>query len=200
LRPVPSGFARYTAGTWSNANLIFFSKFFKIKDDFLHFSLFSECESWGGFFCLFTWLKKSFPCWTSEKTPDFSLFLHAMQLARCYWSERRYMRLTKGNAKCRHLKKLTYKETLRQVFIFLRPRTPSAPLTRCTCIQYTYSHREGGRIELERRLEGQQFTKLGRKYQHDWLYPQSINSDKQLAQSPFTSQFFRWRHFALVSI
>jgi hypothetical protein len=27
----------------------------------------------------------------------------------------------------------------------------------------------GGRVESERRLEGQQFTKLGRKYQHGWL-------------------------------
>ena len=37
-----------------------------------------------------------------------------------------------------------------------------------TCIQYTYSHREGGeKLEPERSLEGQQFTKLGRKYQHD---------------------------------
>jgi hypothetical protein len=25
----------------------------------------------------------------------------------------------------------------------------------------------GGRVEPERRLDGQQFTKLGRKYQHD---------------------------------
>jgi hypothetical protein len=33
---------------------------------------------------------------------------------------------------------------------------------------YVYSHREwgGGRAEPERRLEGQQFTKLGLKYQH----------------------------------
>ncbi len=44
----------------------------------------------------------------------------------------------------------------------------------------------GGRVEPERRLEGQQFTKLGRKYQHDSLYLQSINSDKHLPQSPFT--------------
>jgi hypothetical protein len=29
-------------------------------------------------------------------------------------------------------------------------------------------------------LEGQQLTKLGRKYQHDWMYLQSINSDKHL--------------------
>jgi hypothetical protein len=33
---------------------------------------------------------------------------------------------------------------------------------------YTYSHREEeGRVEPERKIEGQQFTKLGRKYQHD---------------------------------
>ncbi len=32
-----------------------------------------------------------------------------------------------GNEKCRHLKKLTCKETLRQVFICLRPRTPYPP-------------------------------------------------------------------------
>jgi hypothetical protein len=46
-------------------------------------------------------------------------------------------------------------------------------------------HREGGgegRVEPERRLEGQQFTKLGQKHQ-------SINSDKHLPQSPFTGQF-----------
>jgi hypothetical protein len=39
-----------------------------------------------------------------------------------------------------------------------------------TCIQYTYSHREGGEgVELNQRegLRGHQFTKLGRKYQHD---------------------------------
>ncbi len=30
-------------------------------------------------------------------------------------------------------------------------------------------------LASERRLAGQQFTKLGRKHQHDWLYLQSIN-------------------------
>jgi hypothetical protein len=29
--------------------------------------------------------------------------------------------------------------------------------------QYPYSHRERGRVEPKRRLEGQQFTKLGQK-------------------------------------
>ncbi len=104
-------------------------------------------------------------------------------------------------------KKLACKGTLRQVFICLRSRTPSStpppPYTLYLCKQYSYSHREGGwgeRVEPERRLEGQQFTKLGRKIP-TWLtvYIQSINSDKRLPQSPFTSQFFGLRHFPFVS-
>ncbi len=55
-------------------------------------------------------------------------------LTLCYWIRdwppnaytsfslgRRKIRLIEGNAKCRHLKKLTCKGTLRQVFICLRP-------------------------------------------------------------------------------
>jgi hypothetical protein len=41
------------------------------------------------------------------------IWLHA-------WA-RRKIRLLEGNAKCRHLEKLTYKGTLRQMFICLRP-------------------------------------------------------------------------------
>jgi hypothetical protein len=40
---------------------------------------------------------------------------------------RRKARLTKHNAKCRHLKKLTCKVTLRHVFNCLRPRAPYPP-------------------------------------------------------------------------
>jgi hypothetical protein len=59
----------------------------------------------------------------------------------------RKIRLIEGNEKCRHLKKFTSKGTLRQVFICLRPRTPIPRLADwfIYCIQYTYSHREGGR-------------------------------------------------------
>jgi hypothetical protein len=54
-----------------------------------------------------------------------------------------------GNA----LKKFTCKGSLRQVFICLTPRTPypPPPYTRYTCIQYAYSHREGGGGELTQR-------------------------------------------------
>ncbi len=91
------------------------------------------------------------------------------------------IRLIEGKAKFRHLNKLTCKGTLRLVFISLRPKTPypPPPYALYTCIQYTYSHREWGKVEPERRLEGQQFAKLGRKYQHDWLdlqhLPRSLN-------------------------
>ncbi len=100
----------------------------------------------------------------------------------------RKIRLIDGNAKCCHLKKLTSKGTWRQAFICLRPRTSYPPHTLNTCIQYTYSLREGGvgESEPERRLEGQQFTMMGRKCQHYWLCLQSINSEKHLPHSPFT--------------
>ncbi len=72
-------------------------------------------------------------------------------------------------------KKLTCKGTLRQVFIYLRPKSHTTlPFTLNTWIQYTYLHREGGeggRVEPERRGEGQQgrvqITKLVWIYQHD---------------------------------
>jgi hypothetical protein len=59
------------------------------------------------------------------------------------------LRLIEGNAKCRHLKKLTCEGILWQVFICLRPRTPyPPPLTHCVrVIQYTYSQRKGAREE-----------------------------------------------------
>ncbi len=83
------------------------------------------------------------------------------------------------------------------------PEPHTLPLTHCIrvySICVWVGGGGGGELNHWRRLEGQQFTKLGRKYQHDWLYLQSINSDKHLPQSPFTGQFFRWRHFALISI
>ncbi len=74
-----------------------------------------------------------------------------------------------------------------------KPISPPPPLTHCILvhIQHAHSHNEGGRVEPERRGEGQQFTKLSRKYQHGLLYLQSINSDKHLPQSPFKGHFFQ---------
>ncbi len=56
----------------------------------------------------------------------------------------------------------------------------------------------GGRVEPERKVEGQQFTKLGRKYHRDLLYLQSVNSDKNTCRKvPYMPMFL---DFALLSI
>jgi hypothetical protein len=76
--------------------------------------------------------------------------------------------------KCRRLKILTCKVTLRQVFICLRPSpilTPYPPFPYTVYVHtvnlFTQGRGGGGRDEPERRLEGQQLTNLGRKCQHD---------------------------------
>ena len=54
-------------------------------------------------------------------------------------------------------------------------RPPPPPDTHCLYILYfDTGNGERGRDEPERRLEGQQFTKLGRKYQHGQI--QSVTS------------------------
>ncbi len=72
---------------------------------------------------------------------------------------RRKIRLADGNAKCRHLIKLSCTGTLRQVFICLRHRTPYPP-----------------------------------PISNLWTL---INTCREV---PLQVNFFRWRHFALVSI
>jgi hypothetical protein len=47
-------------------------------------------------------------------------------------------------------KKLTSEGTLRQVFICLKPRILCPPHTLYSCIQYTYSHREGEELTREK--------------------------------------------------
>jgi hypothetical protein len=104
----------------------------------------------------------------------FSLwFPHAVQRALFHSSLSPQKNKThRRQGKTSSSKKLTCKETLRQVFICLKSRTPyPSPYTLYTCIQYSYSHREGGRrVEPERKGKGQQLTTLGWKYPHDWMY------------------------------
>ncbi len=77
------------------------------------------------------------------------------------------------------------------MFICLTSRTTYPSFTHSIRVYNTdWEGGGGGRVEPERRLEEQQFTKLDRKYQHDCMYLQSINSDKPLPQSPFTGQYF----------
>ncbi len=60
-------------------------------------------------------------------------------------------RLDRKQCNCRYLKKLTCRGTCGRCFICLKPpppiwphTPPPHPYTLYTCIQYTYSHREGG--------------------------------------------------------
>jgi hypothetical protein len=63
------------------------------------------------------------------------------------------------------------------------------PLTHCIRVYSILIHTgKGGIVEPERRLEGQQFTKLGRNTNiTDYL--QSINSDTPAAKSLYRSVF-----------
>jgi hypothetical protein len=93
-----------------------------------------------------------------------------------YRKRRRKIRLIEGNAKCRHPEKLTSKGTLRQVLICLRSGTPYLlPLTHCIHVLFTHRRGEGGELsqregERSNRTGRVQITKLGWKYQHDWMY------------------------------
>ncbi len=78
------------------------------------------------------------------------------------------------------LKKFTRKGTWRQVFICLRPPipSPSPPLLHTIhtpVLIHTGKEGRGGRWTSEK-VRGTLVHKRGRKYQHDWLYFQSINS------------------------
>ncbi len=118
----------------------------------------------------------------------------------------RKIRLIEGNAKCRHLKQWTYKGTLRQVFVCPRPRTSYHPPSLHTVYVYIvnlFTQGRGRRVEPERRVEGQQFTKHGSKIPRDWKYLQSIlyaTGRFGCLPIPHSVNIFRWRHFAFVSL
>ncbi len=63
-------------------------------------------------------------------------------------------------------------------------------------IQYTYLHWEGGG-ELNQR-EGERGNSPESWVENtNWLYLQSVNSDKHMPQSPFIDNFLKWRHFGV---
>ncbi len=104
-----------------------------------------------------------------------------------------------SKAKCRRLKKLPVKWLCGRRLSVGGPLPSPDPIppwplhTVYVYIVYLFTQERGagggGGVKAERWLEGQQFTKLGRKYKHYFLNLQSINSDKHLLQSPYTGQF-----------
>jgi len=55
-----------------------------------------------------------------------------------------------------------------------------------------------GETWTREKVRGATVRKAGRKYQHSWLYLQSINSINNCRKVPLQDILFRWRHFALV--
>jgi hypothetical protein len=111
---------------------------------------------------------------TKEGRSQFSMQRRRTELSRgkrcsasAVTSARGKIRRIEGNAKCRHLNKLTCKGTLRQVFICLRPRTPYPPLYTLYTVQYTYSHREGGESLTREKVRGATVHKAGSKIPND---------------------------------
>jgi hypothetical protein len=95
---------------------------------------------------------------------------------------RRKIRLIECISTVLILKNLPAKGLCGRCLICLRP-TPKLPPLHTVfvymyIVQYTYSYKEGARgVELTwKKVRGAIAHKAGRKYQHEWLYLQSINS------------------------
>ncbi len=109
---------------------------------------------------------------------------------------RRKIRLIEDNAKCPHLKILLVQELCGR-FLSVWGLESHTPLyTLYTCIQNTYSHREGrgvrGRFEPERRKRGNS--------SQSWVENTNITDCISMINTCRKVLFFRWQHFALVSI
>ncbi len=120
-------------------------------------------------------------------------FTHLAKLEVFRWilcedSNRRKIRLIEGNAKCRHLKNWPVQGLCGRRLSVRCPEPPPPLHYFLNTVLYLFTQGAEGRVEPERRLEWQQFKKLGRKYQHDWLYLQ-MDYDKRLPPSPFTGNF-----------
>jgi hypothetical protein len=93
------------------------------------------------------------------------------------------------NAKCRYVKKLACKGTLRQVLYLLRPFPfydpilPPPPYTLFMCMQYTctYLHREGlgGRANRREKVRGAMLHKAGQ----NTIMTDCISSPKTLLKT-----------------
>ncbi len=95
----------------------------------------------------------------------------------------RKIRLIECNAKCRYLKNFWPVKGLCGIYLSAWGQEPHpSPLTHCILVYGILVHtgKGGGGGELTReKVRGTMLHKAGRKYQHNWLHLQSINSIKQ---------------------
>ncbi len=69
-----------------------------------------------------------------------------MQVFRVKGETHGKIRRIEDNAKCRHLENFTFKGTVRQVFICLRPRTPYPPPLIVYVTVYLFTQGRGGEL------------------------------------------------------
>jgi hypothetical protein len=116
---------------------------------------------------------ESFVLHKFEIGPKTLIDLLGKHAVRSQCTARVLINLIDTKAKCHHLKKMTCKGTLwHTVYVYT---------------VYFFTQRGGGGWG---RWAERRFTKLGRKYQHDWLYLQSINSDKHPAAKAIYRSIF----------
>ncbi len=71
------------------------------------------------------------------------------------------------------------------------------PLPATHCLYMYFDTERGGGTWTREKVRGSIVHKACSKYQHDWLYLQSINICRKV---PLHINFLRWRHFVLVSL
>ncbi len=123
------------------------------------------------FLLIILWAAPTVSAFKLNTTPQLHIIVYIIVKS----PHRRRIRLIEGNAKCRHLKKLTCKGTCGRCLSVWGPEPHNHhPYTLYTCISTVYLFTQGGgRVEPERRGEGQQgrvpITKLGWKYKLGWM-------------------------------
>jgi hypothetical protein len=112
----------------------------------------------------------------------------------------REIRFIEGNAKCRHLKKVTRKGTLRQLFICLRPPPPVCTYIPIPVLIHTG---KGGVLTQRKRERGNRAEHRSQSWVENMTestqeisYLQSMNSDKHLPQSPYFSYAAHYLSYA----
>jgi hypothetical protein len=144
----------------TNTELQWYSLFFSSRNFISHFLLWEHCSCKAGNTAIcYAILHVS-----TNYSPSSGFGRHLPLLQA--WGE---IRLIEGNAKCRHLKKWLVKGLCGKCLSVWgpEPHPPPPPHTHCIRVHSILIHtRQGGRgrVKSKRRLEGQQFTRLGRKY------------------------------------
>ncbi len=154
-------------------------------------------------------LKPVLLAWLEEAEAARHLATKISNISTVNMRQYRYIRLIEGNAKCRHLKKLSCKGTLRLVFIRVCSQflayiqsccyfKPSFVICTLTCrlspsLWFNFPPSPFPRVNKYK------YTRIQcvREGWYGVLGPTQTNTCRKV---PLQVNFFRWRHFALTSM